>query len=410
MHALVTLHGVPLGTVDGTLSATSPTAIRSALVDRFSSQVSAHLQADGLTFAELLDNDQLAHHGCTFAAPASDQLISVVISTLGREPRLIQAVSSVLAQSHHNLELIIVDNDPRLGVARLGLAEIHDPRLRIVEQPVRGLSTARNVGVAAASGEIVAFLDDDAVADVDWLRQVAGPFQEHHGVSCVTGLVLPAQIETRAQVWFEEFGAFDKGFERLVWTLRESGRDAVRGARGQQDALFPYSAGIYGSGNNMAFRREVLLRLGGFDPALGAGTATRGGEDLDAFLRVILAGDTLIYNPSAMVRHYARRTMPEFKRQLFGYGSGMCSVILKQLIDGPRSAWSVLRRVPIGVRRLLHPSSTKNIAKSKDYPKVLTLLELSGYLCAPLLYTLARLRTRTRQAQFDDAAAMSSTR
>ena len=197
-------------------------------------------------------------------------------------------------------------------------------------------------------------------------------------------------------MWFEEFGAFDKGFERLVWTLRESGRDAVRGSGGSRMRCSRTQPESMGPATTWPFGARCCSRPGFARP--GAGTATRAGEDLDAFLRVILAGDTLIYNPSAMVRHYARRTMPEFKRQLFGYGSGMCSVILKQLIDGPRFSGPARVAFPSGygagrtrVRRRTSPRA--RTIRSDDSPGA------SGYLCAPLLYTLA-VFDRTRQAQF----------
>ena len=388
-HLLVTLHGVPLGTC-WELPAASPGAVQETLVEWFAEPLHTHLRTDGLAVSDLRPATGVEHR-CRLAPPLSDELVSVVIATLGREPRLNEAVRSVLAQSHHHLELVVVDNDPGRGSARLELDDLGDPRVRVIAEPRRGTSFARNAGLQSARGEIVAFIDDDVVADKDWLRRIIVPFQTDEAVDCVTGLVLPAQLDTQAQAWFEEYGAFDKGFTRTVWSLDERGH-AISGLPGPRNALFPYSAGAYGSGNNMAFRRHALMGLGGFDPALGGGAPTRGGEDLDVFLGVILAGGTLVYEPPAMVRHYARAALPDLERQVFGYGSGMCAVIVKQLVDGERSACSLLRRIPAGVRRLLDPRSSKNARKTRDYPWRLTLVELSGYAAAPWLYLRSRRR------------------
>ena len=73
----------------------------------------------------------------------------------------------------------------------------------------------------------------------------------------------------------------------------------------------------------MAFRTDWLRTNGGFDPATGAGTPARGGDDLDAFLRVVLDGRTLVYEPAAIVRHYHRRDYASLRRQAYGYGVGL---------------------------------------------------------------------------------------
>ena len=88
----------------------------------------------------------------------------------------------------------------------------------------------------------------------------------------MTGAILPAEQETRAQLWLEEYGGFHKGFRRQVFDLTTHRRDT---------ALYPYDAGQFGSGANMAFRTDVLRAMGGFAVDLGAGTPAHGGEDID---------------------------------------------------------------------------------------------------------------------------------
>jgi glycosyltransferase involved in cell wall biosynthesis len=322
--------------------------------------------------------------------------VSVVVCTLGEDPRLVQTVASVLGQSHENLELLVVDNQPASGQVATLLAGVEDPRLRVVDQPRRGLSAARNAGVAAATGEVIAFTDDDAFADADWLGRLLSPFETDPSVVCTTGLVLPAELATPAQLWFEEFGAFDKGFERTVWSAGPVPNAVSRlGRRGEGGVLFPYSAGVYGSGNNMAFRMSWLRSRPLFDEALGAGSPTRGGEDLDAFLAVMLDGKVLVYEPGAVVKHYARSDLAALHRQMYGYGSGMAAVVAKHALR-PRRALEIGRRLPAGVRKLLHPQSEKNAGRSGAFPAELARAELRGYAAGPLLYLRGRLQARHR--------------
>lgn len=144
----------------------------------------------------------------------------------------------------------------------------------------------------------------------------------------------------------------------------------------------------------MAFRTATLRRLGGFDPALGAGSPSLGGEDLDIFRRVFTAGGTIVYQPEAVIRHHHRSTYADLRDQLFAYGAGMAAVITKQLTAGPRSAAAVLVRMAPALVLLLHPGSVKNAGKSGDFPPDLTRAELLGYLAGPFRYLRARARGR----------------
>lgn len=394
---LVRLHGVPLGTMalfDEEVHAA--VGLPQLAAERFLVELVEHLRRDGLSVDDPLSSasssSQLA---CAYSSTGSHLFASVIICTLGEDPRLARTVMSVLAQTHRKLELIVVDNNPQSKRVLPALADIKDSRLRIVSEGRRGLSVARNTGLATAAGDIVAYTDDDAYADSDWLANLLSPFDEHSEVVCVTGLVLPAELASPAQLLFEEFGAFGKGFSRLVWSLGDSDSNHAKlGARGDGGVLFPYSAGVFGSGNNMAFRVGWLRTHGGFDVALGAGTPSRGGEDLDIFLRVMLSRFALVYEPRAIVRHFARSEFEDLSKQMYGYGSGMAAVIVKHLLDDPSAAIGILRRVPAGLKKLLDPVSSKNASKTAAFPPELTRAELRGYLAGPALYLQSRLRAR----------------
>ena len=198
------------------------------------------------------------------------------------------------------------------------------PRVRYLLEPTPGASAGRNCGLRAATGEVVAFADDDVLVDRLWLRNLVLGFQAAPGVACVTGMILPAELETPAQVWIEEFGGFDKGYQRQIFDLGEFA---------PADPLYPYAVGRFGSGANAAFDPAVLRRVGGFDTALGPATPARGGEDIDTFLQIILAGYRLVYEPRSLVRHHHRRDYADLLRTVQSYGVGLSAVLTKALMN-----------------------------------------------------------------------------
>jgi glycosyltransferase involved in cell wall biosynthesis len=155
----------------------------------------------------------------------------------------------------------VVDNRPASGDVLRTVRSVAagDQRVRYVPEPRVGLSVARNRGVRETDAEIVAFTDDDVVADPCWLVWLLAPFSES-GVTATSGMVLPLELETEAQKRFEQYGGFSKGMERKSYGLR-TGRVAGR-------ALYPFLGDRFGGGNSMAFRRGELVAAGGFDTAL----------------------------------------------------------------------------------------------------------------------------------------------
>lgn len=315
------------------------------------------------------------------ASEAPQPLISVVVATCAGGPTLARCVASVLAGDYENVEVIVVDNRPLGSPTADMLAERFpdDPRVRYAPEARVGLSFVRNTGLALARGEIVAFTDDDSVADGGWLGAVADAFTPE--VSCVTGLIMPLTIDTPTQALFERFAGLGKGLERRSFRL----------AGHAGDRLFPYAAGAFGSGANTAMRTSTAARLGGFDVHLGTGTAACGGEDLDMYIRLLLAGETLVYEPAAVLFHEHPAEPRDLRRRAFRYGVGLTAMLAKQALTGPRRR--LLGAIPAGVRHLVAPRSRKNASRGTGYPYALRVLELLGMLVGPVAYALSVRRS-----------------
>jgi cellulose synthase/poly-beta-1,6-N-acetylglucosamine synthase-like glycosyltransferase len=241
---------------------------------------------------------------------------------------------------------------------------------------------ARNDGARAAGGEIVAFTDDDVLVDRHWLAELALGFRAAGDVACVTGLVLPLELDTPAQHLFQEYGGFGKGFEQRVLRVGMPGADPV----------FPFNPGTLGSGNNVALNREALLDLGGYDERLGNGTPTRSAEDWELFLRLLRAGRTAVYRPGAIVHHRDRRSMDELRDQLRDYGIGMGAAITRTVLHDPRALLELAARAPRVLRYVLSPGAQEHRQPTWPFPPALRRAELSGLARGPLAY----LRTRRR--------------
>jgi glycosyltransferase involved in cell wall biosynthesis len=281
-----------------------------------------------------------------------------------------------------------------------------DRRVRVEREPRPGISAARNRGVASARGEIIAFTDDDVEVDRGWLRAVASRMISEPDADCVTGLILPRELETSAQVIFEGSGTFSQRYRPALYQSIAGQRPGLGGAHRSRFLVFDrlaekepvqtlYALGRFGGGANMAFRTSFLRASGGFDEALGTGTPTHGGEDSAVFVRVLFSGRCLAFEPSAFVRHTHRRTLDELRRQIHGYGVGF-TAMLTALV------WSDRRHV-VGLLRIVMPGIVavgfrwvgrrKTIA-TPGYPDGLSRLELMGMVKGPLAYLRSRRLAR----------------
>lgn len=318
---------------------------------------------------------------------------SVVVATRERAGQLARALDSLLAQDHPRFEVVVVDNAPVSGDTRELVRRTYGERVRYLCEPVPGLAVAHNTGLAHTRGEVVAFTDDDVVADPRWLTELTAPFAADPRLGCVTGLILPARLRTPAQVLLESHGGFAKGFTPTTYDPGDPPRD---------EPLFPFTAGRFGSGANMAFRTEVLRAVGGFDPATGAGTPARGGDDLYGFVRVLAQGHRLRYTPYALVWHHHRETWADLETQAYGYGAGLTAYLTAILAGRPALLPAFLARLPRGLahaRTLTRARDTDggdggapgaHGTRTHPWPRRLSRLQRRGMLYGPLGYLRAR--------------------
>lgn len=310
---------------------------------------------------------------------------TVVVPTDGRRPELIaRTVGQLLALRYPSFEVVLVDN--RAGGADAPLAELpRSDALRVVREPRPGTSAARNRGLASASGELVAFTDDDVVVEPDWLHYLGARMVVEPELEGVTGVILAAELETEAQLWFEEYyGGYTMSFSPATWTLERMA---------EEDPLFPYAPGRYGAGANMAFRRASLEELGGFDPLLGGGTPARGGEDLALSVAFLLAGKALGFEPYAVVHHAQRRSRDSYFKQVYGYGIGLAAMETSLVANDRRHLVEMARRVPAALRRLVRPREERSVSRLPTYPRRTLLVQLAGMAVGPFAYAASRRRS-----------------
>jgi GT2 family glycosyltransferase len=234
--------------------------------------------------------------------------VSVAICTLGR-PALARCLRSLAAGSARPVEVVVVDQSPNASARPVteGLEGL--PNVRHVAHTPTGLGAGQNEAVRRTSSPIVAVLDDDCVADEQWIAQVARLLAPGSALDVVGGRVLPLD-EGRADVY------------------PVASRTSTT-ARGFRDRVRPWDVG---SGNNFALRREWFNRIGGCNERLGPGSSGRGAVDVDLFYRLLRAGARVRYEPDLLVYHEQKTRSERLARRVpYGYGMGAaCATWLRQ--------------------------------------------------------------------------------
>jgi GT2 family glycosyltransferase len=314
--------------------------------------------------------------------------ITVVICTRERPGALARCLDSLIAQQYPGFRILVVDNAPETtATAEVVHSAARRGPVDYLIEPRAGLSFARNTAVRAAPGQILAWIDDDEVADPHWLAEVARALAEHPDADVVSGVIVPAELETQAQLWFEQFGGHSKGrgFTPAVFSPATAHI---------QSPLYPLPP--FGTGANMTFRPGVIERIGMFDTALGAGTPAMGSEDTLAFTQVLLAGGKIVYQPSAVTHHYHRRDLAGLRKQMVGYGTGLVAAYTSLLMARPGVFWGLLKLVPGALRDLTGKDTARTATLQDDFPRDLLAANRRGMLAGPRAYFRGRRAAKRR--------------
>lgn len=235
--------------------------------------------------------------------------VTVAVCTRDRPRELEECIKHLLEQNYPDFQVLIVDNSkdpgPTFEIAqRLGV-----PYTR---EPVAGLSRARNAALAAPQRtRWVAFTDDDCRPESNWLRELVRELQDTN-CRCVTGLVLPAQLENAAEITFEVYGGLGRGYAPVVYPP-----NFIK--RGRTAASHTWDIG---AGANMLLDADLVQWLGGYDEDMGPGGVGGCGEDTDVFYKIMRCGHSIHYAPRAIVHHYHRSSPEALRKQISSYAIG----------------------------------------------------------------------------------------
>jgi glycosyltransferase involved in cell wall biosynthesis len=242
--------------------------------------------------------------------------ISIIVCTYNRPDSLKKCLGSLAEMCSRPAEIIIVDNYPA-NPATFDLVRSMEG-IKYCIEPKKGLDFARNTGLRNASQPIVAYTDDDVRVHKNWLRHLHDSFDDP-SVMAMTGLVITSSIETEAQLIFEKFWSFNRGFVDKTY-----GPEFFKHTLKQGPPVWEIGAGA-----NMAFRRSIFDEVGYFDERLDAGAAGCNG-DSEMWFRILSADHSIVYNPRAIASHEHRSDTKALKNQIFNYMRGFTAACLFQ--------------------------------------------------------------------------------
>jgi glycosyltransferase involved in cell wall biosynthesis len=393
---LVRMFSEPIGMLSEHLPADSmdPSNLARAIVRNFGSRLRERFADCGLAWDGQLPTGGLRPRQTPSFLTSRERVLregpqmTVAVCTRDRPEGLAVLLASLGAQDYQRMRVLVVDNAPsddRTRQVVLTAARKHLFDIDYVIEPRPGLSWARNRAIDVSNGEVIAWADDGERCDRWWATELARGFVEVPEASAVTGIMVPGELATKSRAWFEDYSGVrrGRGFTRAVFSPATARR---------QSPLYPLPP--FGAGGNMAFRRDALRQIGGFDCALGAGTVTCCGEDTAAPSMVLLAGGTIVYQPSAIVHHYHRRDYDELQCHLQGYGRGLTSFYTSMLMRRAGGTAQLLRLGGQAVRDHFTRRGRQLTEFSDDFPRELLWANRIGLLQGPFMYAVARVHTR----------------
>ena len=319
--------------------------------------------------------------------------VSVAIATRDRGDQLHICLASLVKQAYPNYEIILVDNAPSNDETQQLVEQHygHIPFLRYIREERPGAAWARNRAIQEARGEILAYTDDDVIVDQHWVASIARAFSRDENIGGVSGITLPAEMETEAQELFEQFNTFSIGYEPIVHNIHDQPLDS---------SLYPFNSMNFAACVNMAYRTAILRELNGFDPALGPGSLAKSGEDTELYLRVVMQGYSIAYEPAALVYHFHRRDYAYLQRQTYDYGVAFTASAIRFVVHNPQHFMQVVKRLPRIIQEMFGNSATRKAQRQTNFPKELHRNEMRGWLYGPIAYWRSRGRVRDTIKRF----------
>ena len=375
---LVTVHTEPIGSmvVEVPPEGLTGEQINAAVNEEFAAEIAVRLDSAG-TSEYAVPAFLASRQRILSRAPN----ITVMVCTRDRPERLKTCLESLLGQEYPNFSVLVIDNFPAGDKTKAVVDGLASPLITYVLQPEKGLCRAKNLAVEMAGDGIVASIDDDETADPHWLAELARGFSDHPEADAVAGVMAPGELETWAQVWFEQYGGHNKlrGFTPAVFSPQTAHL---------QSPLYPLPS--FGSGGNVAFRTSALNRIGGFDIALGPGTASMSNEDTRVFTDLLCSGGTVVYQPTAVTRHFHRRSVEELRTQMLGYGVGLTAFYLSLVLDHPRCVPALIKLLPKAYRDMFGREGLQSSGLPSDFPADLLRAKRRGMFIGPMSYLRAR--------------------
>ena len=313
---------------------------------------------------------------------------SVVICTRDRPEWLNRCLDSVSRLTYPKFDVLVVDNAPK-DVQSCEIAIRWGVRYVVESEP--GLSRARNRGVRACTAELIAFLDDDSMPELEWLTALVVEFNDPE-VMAVTGRICPLNAKTED----DQVGAWIGGLDLC-------GQERRTADRGTPLWFGLSNFGGIGDGGNMAFRRQAFDVVPGFDERLGRGVILNGGEEHYAFFSLIDRGYRIIYTPFAIVRHPFPTGLKELRARHFKAKAASTGYLTLLFVEQPEYRCAVVRyafEALLGIPRPWHQQQRKH------RPRIISPLKIIlAYLLGPLLYVWTRLVHRDGHREIASVAS-----
>jgi len=267
------------------------------------------------------------------AGPDGPVTTSLILSTRNRPAFALTTVLAVLDGHEVPNEVVVIDQSDIQNSEFAAWTDHSRCSVRYLWEPARGLSLGRNTGIAASTGQILLFIDDDVLVPPEWFGRIVRSLRRAGERAVVTGRTVAGEPEVP--------GAFAP-------SLHIDPRPTVHHGRPGRDVLLPM---------NMALYRSAIAEVGGFDERLGVGTRFPSSEDNDFGFRLLEAGFDIVYDPEVLVVHRAWRRPQALLPLRWAYGRGQGAYYMKywswrDRYMMRRMGWDVGRHQKRGLRRL----------------------------------------------------------